>query len=72
MIDTTEEVYSKTWGIINELSAEYDPLVIAGVLAAQALTIYKTVLSDSEYESMVDRISDTRDKVKKLKTPEIQ
>jgi hypothetical protein len=37
---------------------------------AQALSIYKTVLEEDEYEQMVDSISNSRDKVVKL-TPDM-
>jgi hypothetical protein len=39
---------------------------IAGILTAHALIIYKTILSEDDFDSMVDSISDTRHKVKKL------
>jgi hypothetical protein len=43
-----------------------NPIEIAGVLTAQAMVIYKTILSPEEFDLIVDNISDSRDKVKKL------
>jgi hypothetical protein len=43
---------------------QYSPLEVAAVLVAQAMTIYKTVLDDEEYNKIVDAISKMRDRVK--------
>ena len=37
-----------------------DPLEVAAVLATTAMSIYKTTLSDEEFNNMVDAISDSR------------
>jgi hypothetical protein len=65
-------VYKKFWDLTAELLPDYGPEAIAGVMVAQALMMYRTVLSDFDYQAMVDTISDTRDKVHKIKAPEIQ
>jgi hypothetical protein len=41
-------------------------------MAAQAMTIYKTILTPEEYELMAESIYNSRDKVKKLERPVIQ
>jgi hypothetical protein len=48
------------------IDKNHSPIAIAAILVAQALSIYKTVLEEDEYNSMVDSISDKRDKVTKL------
>jgi len=67
-----ESLYYKTWMMIDELSKEFDPLAIAGVISTQALTIYKTVLSPEEFEMMVDTISNSRDKIQIIENPVLQ
>jgi hypothetical protein len=52
------------------IDKEHSPMEIAAILVAQALTLYKTVLDEDEYNGMVDSISDSRDKITKL-TPDM-
>jgi hypothetical protein len=62
-----EELYQEYWNVHSQHIVDgAKPMAIAGVLMAQALTIYKTLLSEDEFNTIVDNISDTRDKVKKL------
>ncbi len=72
MDNNLEELYAKLWGIITELSEDHTPLTVAGVMAAQAMTIYKTILSPEEYELMAETIYNSRDNVKKLERPNLQ
>jgi hypothetical protein len=50
----------------------YSPLAIAGVMVAQALTIYKTVLSPEEYELVVRMIFESRGEAKEIPKPTLQ
>ena len=43
------------------------PLEIAAVLVTVGLSLYRTLLSEEDYESMVDSISESRHEVKLLK-----
>lgn len=64
-----EDLYHQYWKIHSDLiESGYTPLQVAGVLSAHAMTIYKTLLSEDEYNSIVDTISDSRDRVTKLTT----
>lgn len=45
------------------LNLNVEPHMIAGILASTALRIYKTYLNPEEFESMVDVISESRDKI---------
>lgn len=69
---TTIELYGKYMKFAEELSEKYDALAIAGVMTAQALSIYRTAMSESEYNQMVDSISDSRDLVQTFDGPYIQ
>jgi hypothetical protein len=65
--DQLEQLYQKYWDLHSQLLAQgASPIEIAGVLTAQAMVIYKTILSPEEFDLIVDNISDSRDKVKKL------
>ena len=64
-----DDLYQEYWLIHSQKLSIYDPLEVAAVLMAQAMTIYKTVLDDTDYNKIVDDISIMRDRVKIL-TPE--
>ena len=42
---------------------QYDPMEVAAIMLAQALSIYRTTMSEEDYNLMIDSISDHRDKV---------
>ena len=66
-----ENLYQDYWAFHAEMiGKDHSPIEIAAILVAQALSIYKTVLEEDEYEQMVDSISNSRDKVVKL-TPDM-
>lgn len=66
--NSLDELYHAYWEVHNEKMNNYTPLEVAAILVTQGLTIYKTVLSEEEYEKMVDSISEQRDRV--LEIPE--
>jgi len=43
---------------------EYDAMEIAGIMAIQALSLYRTCMSEEDYQRMVKSIYDQRDQVK--------
>jgi hypothetical protein len=64
-----DDLYQDYWIIHSQKLNTHDPLEVAAVLMAQAMTIYKTVLDDTDYNKIVDDISKMRNQVKQL-TPE--
>ena len=66
------EIYVKYWNLTSNLIPSYSPAAIAGVMVAQALTLYKTMMSEEEFNSMVDSISSSRHRVQKLDVPVLQ
>ena len=67
-----EQLTKDTWEFINTQLETHKPMAVAGVLVTQALTIYKSLLTQEEFDSIVDTISDTRDSVHKINPPELQ
>jgi hypothetical protein len=67
-----EEIYSKYIKFTEIMLEEYDSLEIAGVMTAQALSIYRTAMTEVEYNQMVDSISDSRDLVYTFQGPDLQ
>jgi len=61
--DIATSVYSFTEKLIEEGNT---PFAVAAVYIMVAMQIYRTSLSEDEYNSMVDTISEARDKVQIL------
>lgn len=53
-------------------AGEYGPLEVAGVMMAQALTIYRSALDEDAYNRIVDTISESRGQVKKFEQRTVQ
>jgi hypothetical protein len=47
-----------------ELSERYTPQMVASTFMAIGIRMYKTVLTDSEYNRMLEFMLDSKDKVK--------
>ena len=58
-------LYQKMYRDLNKLCEKNDPLMVAGIMMAQAIKIYKTALPKEDFERMMDTISDIKDIVKK-------
>ena len=65
------DLYQKMYRDLNKLCEKNDPLMVAGIMMAQAIKIYKTALPKEDFERMMDTISDSKDIVKPLNTPTI-
>lgn len=61
--DQVLEVYRETLNMIDKLIADHDPLVIAGVMMAQSMSLYRSTLSEEEYSTVVESILEKKDKV---------
>ena len=71
MIDDNklETLYEMYLGITDKMVEQFGPMPVAAVMMAQAMSIYKTALNTEEYNSMVDAISSSRNKVKTFDKP---
>ncbi len=59
-----EYVYNEVLLVMERLLKEdQNPLAIAAVLASQAMGLYKTVLSDKDYNTMIASLVDRKDSV---------
>ena len=61
--DQVLEVYRETLTMIDKLIADHDPLVIAGVMMAQSLSLYKSILTEEDFSSIITSIMEKKDKV---------
>ena len=63
-----EELYRE----FEKLTMKHEPLMAAGIMMAQALKIYKTVLDHEEYIKVTAHIINTRDDITELEPPTLQ
>ena len=72
--DKLNELYQEYWTIHGKMLADgAKPLAIAGVLMAQAMTMYKTVLNEKDFINMMDTVLfKYRKDVKPLDLPTLQ
>lgn len=61
--DISEQIYQMAGEMIKE---GQKPFAVAAVFAMIALQIYKTSLSEEDYNKMVDEISSNRNRIKSL------
>jgi hypothetical protein len=67
--DGLEQLYQDYWLVHSQKLQDHRPVEVAAVLMAQAMTLYKTVLDDKDYNKMIDDIGRKRNQVKAL-TPD--
>lgn len=68
MDEATEELYQDYWTVhLDMMEQGHSPLVVASVIIAQGLSLYKTALTSKEFDEMVDNISELRYNIKELK-----
>ena len=62
--NSLEYVYNEVLIVMERLLKEdHDALAVAAVLASQAMGLYKTVLSEKDYDIMINSIVDKKDKI---------
>ena len=59
-----EILYHKLLLTIDELLENNDPLMIAGCMMSQSLSLYRTTLSEEDYNKILDGIIERRNQVK--------
>ena len=59
-----EDLYSKYLQFTSVMMEDYKDIEIAGIMITQALSIYKTVLPEEDYQRMVNSIYERRNDVK--------
>ena len=70
--DKLQRLYSNFLEFADHMCVENGPMEVAAVMMAQSLTIYKSVLSEDEYNAIVDNISASRGKVKTFEKAVLQ
>ena len=58
-----DELYKTILMFVDQLAGEYHPEAIAGVTMAISMSLYKTMLSEDEFNDMMDVVLESRDQV---------
>lgn len=66
------KLHEIVWQQVDNLCGEgYEVIEIAAVLSTAGLSLYRSALNETDYNNMVDNISDLRGKVIKITPPSI-
>ena len=58
------EVYEEVLRCLDSLLVDNDPLAVAGCMLAQSLAVYRTAMTDDEFNKLMSAIYDRRNDVK--------
>jgi hypothetical protein len=72
MNDGLTELYNKYLVFANQMTVDYSAIEIAAVMMTQAMSIYKTALSEEDFNNIVDVMSMSRQSVKTFTRPNLQ
>ena len=62
-MDDVSDCYNEIFTQIVKLQEKYSEPMIAGNMMVQALRMYKTILNDEEFVSMMDTIGESKNKI---------
>lgn len=63
--------YNKTIELANDLLEDIDVMMVAAVLSTIGMSLYRSTLSENDYNKMVKAMYDLRGNIKTLNTNEI-
>ena len=62
-MDEVRDCYNEVFTKVLELQGKYSDPMIAGNMMVHALRIYKSIFNDEEFESMVETIVESKNKI---------
>ena len=72
MTDNLQQLYQNYLEFTDHMVGVHGPMEVASVMMAQALSIYRTNMSEDDYNQMVDAISASRNRVHTFTNPVTQ
>ena len=66
-----EECYDSLYERALALCVEHDTQIVASTMLAQALRLYKTVLTEEDFTAMVASVADTADQIQPYKASKL-
>ena len=70
--DGLTDLYSKYLIFADQMAQDHTAMEIAAVMMAQAMSIYKTALSEEDFNNVIDVMSVGRQSVKTFARPNLQ
>ena len=67
-----QELYDQYLNFTDQMVEEHGAMEVAAIMMAQSMSIYKTAMSDDDFNRMVDTISASRNKVQTFSKPVFQ
>jgi hypothetical protein len=68
-----QRAYDAYFSLTAELAeTDFTPLALAGIMAVQAFTLYKSCLTPDEYEQIMQTLFESRGQVKSITAPVLQ
>lgn len=67
-----QKLYEQYFEFTDHMVSQYDPSAVAAIMLTQALSIYRTTMTEDDYNQMVDSISDKRHKVQIFQSSNLQ
>lgn len=64
-----KSAYADTLVFINEMLNNYDAIVVGAAMLSLTLSLYKTVLPESDFDLMVDAVAESKDSVRPFTPP---
>ena len=74
--DQFKEVYNRLMETVNNILEEFENedenihLVAAGVLTTMGLSMYKTIMSEKDFDKMVSMMHDMKDEIRRMEPPD--
>ena len=62
-MDEVSDCYNEVFTKVLELQGKYSDPMIAGNMMVHALRIYKSILNDEEFKSMIETIIESKNKI---------
>ena len=67
-----QTLYDNFLEFADHMVGQYGAYEVAGVMLAQALSIYKSTMTETEFDMIVDTISASRSQIKKFEQRSLQ
>ena len=68
-LDDMESAYGRSLNFADKMVGDFDPLIVATSLCTVALSLYRTVLGEKDFNEMMDTIYSTRDQIRPFMPP---
>lgn len=71
-IDPDQELklaYTEVLSFMNDILDRYDPIVVGAAMMSLTMSLYKTVLPLEEFNTMIEAVAESKDKIRPFTPP---